>query len=73
MSELTTCNYCKLQRYKHSAREAGNHIEVVNVGGFLPFEVYELPKGRRYKDLTPKQREAARISSMMAISDSCAC
>ena len=71
MSERTRCNYCSLQVYKREAEKIGKHIELGRSGGFVA--VYRLPNGVALKGLNPEQLKAAWISSMMEISDSCAC
>ena len=73
MSELTRCNYCSLKYYRRVYSKQGKRILVVNSGGFIPFDIYAVPRGVRWCGLTRDQREQCWISSMMEIGDSCAC
>jgi len=46
MSELTICNFCKLQSYKRRAKEQNKEVQLIHAkdGGI---DVYLVPKGEK--------------------------
>lgn len=72
MSEMTTCNYCNLQRYKHEAKSKGRKI--IQRGHYGGIELYSIPKGLKYGKMTKEDLEPYKLGVwMMEISRGCCC
>ena len=85
MSELTTCNYCNLRRYREQARKKGHRI-VMRPSMFMRgVNVWSVPKGVKLPSVEqmiepckshPNGNDAyARyhVAWFMALSRGCAC
>ena len=73
MSELTQCNYCRLQRTKRDAKEKGMKITLLASNFMGGTDVFVHPKNVKIKDAQGKDREKYLSSWMMAIGDRCEC
>jgi len=78
MSELTSCNYCSLQRIKARAKSENKKVTVLadSTWGLGGLNVYVHPKGIKIKDLIggeDGERKKYRVSWFMALGNHCEC
>ena len=71
MSELTSCNYCNLQRYKRQAKEQNARLYLRGQ------DVFIVPKGQKL-DMTVDPKTGNHTSGqwvawLMEITDHCVC
>jgi len=80
MSELTRCNYCRLQDIKRMAKEQGSRVYVrpsnfcpkYNIGGY---DIFMVPKGEKLDTSVDKDGNHGWqwVAWMMEIPDHCVC
>ena len=73
MSELTSCNYCRLKRIKERAKEERKRVTLmpsVFMGGT---EVYVHSKHVNIRKLSDKDKKQHKSAWMMEIPDRCCC
>ena len=78
MSELTSCNFCNLNRIRRDAKVKGMKVTVLNavMGGLGGSTVYVHPKEVKIAKLPGWEdgpREKYFVSWMMEIPDRCCC
>ena len=78
MSELTSCNYCRLQRIKARAKKEGTNVTLLDDAkwGMGGVNVYIHPKEVKIKDISGGEdgdRKKYFACWFMALGDHCEC
>lgn len=74
MSELTTCNYCNLERLRREAIQTKKRITMVPATwGMGGFEIYMHPRSVEIKKCTKEEKKRFWVSWMMEIGKTCGC
>jgi hypothetical protein len=74
MSELTTCNHCKLQRIRRDARAEGKRVVLeTSRWGMGGVEVYVHPKAVNWRLCTVNMKRRYWVSWMMEVTEHCVC